>query len=185
MSDEILRTSREKMEKAIEVMLNEFKGVRTGRATPGLVENIRADYYGTPTPIKQLATITIPDAKMILIKPFDQGALAEIEKAIAKSDIGINPQSDGKVIRLTVPPLSEDRRRQMSVMVKDIGEKARVAVRNIRRDANKHIDDQEKEKAISKDDRFRLKDEIQKMTDGEEKRIGDSVEKKTKEIMTV
>ena len=120
--DDIVLEAEEKMEKALEVLNQEFKGVRTGRATPGLVEGISVDYYGAPTNLKQLATITIPDARMIVLKPFDPGSLGEIEKAIQKSNLGINPSNDGKMIRLAIPPLSEERRKQMVKMAKDMVE---------------------------------------------------------------
>lgn len=183
--EKITGEAKTKMEKALEVLQNEFKAVRTGRASPGLVENIKAEYYGTPTPVKQLATITTPDARMIMIKPFDQSALSEIEKAISKSDIGINPQNDGKIIRLAVPPLSEERRKQMCGMVKDAGEKAKTSIRNIRRDENKRADDEEKAKQVTEDEKFRIKEDIQKMTDGYAQKVDEAVDRKSKEVMSV
>lgn len=183
--DDIVLEAEDKMEKAVEVLLGEFKGVRTGRASPGLVEGVRVDYYGAPTPIRSLASITVPEPRMIMIKPFDGSAIGAIEKAIQKSDLGINPQSDGKILRLVIPPLSEERRKQMSKMVKDIGEKAKVALRNIRRDANTQADGEEKEKTISEDEKKRTRDEIDRLIKSYEAKIQDLVDKKTKEVMEV
>lgn len=182
-SDDILLESEDKMEKAVAVLLEEFKGVRTGRASPGLVEGIKVDYYGAPTQLKQIASIMIPEPRLILIKPFDPGSLSNIEKAVQKSDIGITPQSDGKILRLPVPPLSEERRKQMSKLIREFGEKAAVAIRNVRRDANKRTDDEEKEKKMSEDEKFRTKEEVQKLTEKYEARARELVEKKTKEVM--
>lgn len=184
-ADEILFDAEEKMEKAVEILLNEFKGVRTGRATPGLVENIKVDYYGAPTPLKSLASITVPEPRMILLKPFDPGSLSEIEKAILKSDVGLNPQNDGKIVRLVVPALSEERRRQMAKLVKELGEKARVTIRNLRRDANAQTDKEEKEKKMSEDEKFRTREEIQTLTKKFEDKVEELVSKKTSEVMEV
>lgn len=183
--DDIVLEAEDKMEKALGVLAEELKGVRTGRATPGLVENIKVEYYGAPTPLRQIANISIPDPRMIMIKAFDPSALAEIEKAIQKSGSGLNPQNDGKVIRVPIPPLSEERRRQMADMVKDFGEKARVAIRNIRRDGNKQADDEEKGKTISEDEKKRTKEEMQKLTGLFEGKVDDVLAKKTKEILEV
>ena len=183
--DDIVLEAEEKMEKAVEVLLQEFKGVRTGRATPGLVEGVTVDYYGAPTPLRQLATITIPDARMIVLKPFDPGSLGEIEKAIQKSNLGINPANDGKVVRLAIPPLSEERRKQMVKMAKDMVEKAKLAIRNARRDANAQSDAEEKDGALTEDERFKAKEEIQRLTEQYEKKAEEGLEKKTKEVMEV
>jgi ribosome recycling factor len=183
--DDIVLEAEEKMEKALEVLVQEFKGVRTGRATPGLVEGILVEYYGSPTNLKQLATITIPDARMIVLKPFDPGSLGEIEKAIQKSNLGINPANDGKVIRLAIPPLSEERRKQMVKMAKDMAEKAKVSIRSVRRDSNTQADKEEKEKILTEDEKFKAKEEIQRLTEQYEKKGDEALEKKTKEIMEV
>jgi ribosome recycling factor len=183
--DDIVLEAEEKMEKAVEVLTGEFKGVRTGRATPALVDGIQVDYYGAPTPIKQLATITIPDARLIVLKPFDPGSLGEIAKAIQKSNLGINPSNDGKVIRLAIPPLSEERRKQMTKMAKDLAEKAKVSIRSVRRDGNAQVDTEEKEKTITEDEKFKAREEIQKLTEQYEKQVEEALEKKTKEIMEV
>lgn len=183
--EDIILDAEDKMDKAIEFMMSELKGVRTGRASPALVENIKVDYYGAPTPLKQIASISIPDPRLIMIKPFDPSSLSSIDKAIMKSGIGLNPQSDGKIIRLPIPPLSEETRKKMTELVKDFGEKAKISIRGIRRDANKQADDEEKEKVISEDKKFRIKDEIQKLTEQYEDKIKELIEKKTKEVMEV
>ncbi len=181
--DDIVLEAEDKMEKAVEVMVNEFKGVRTGRASPGLVDGLRVEYYGAPTPLKGLASITVPEPRLILIKPFDAGALGDIEKAIQKSDLGINPQSDGKILRLVIPPLSEERRKQMAKLVKDHGEKAKVSLRNIRRDANQVADTEEKDKTISEDEKKRTRDEIDRLTKEYEAKVQNLVDKKSKEVV--
>jgi ribosome recycling factor len=183
--DDILLEAEERMEKAVEVFRGSLRGIRTGIASAGLVENIRADYYGSPTPLRQIAQIAIPDPQLIVIKPFDPTSLAAIEKAIHTSDIGINPQNDGKVIRLAVPGLSQERRRQLVARVKTMAEEARVAVRNIRRDANKQLDKEEKDGIFSEDDRDRAQEEVQKLTDQYEGKADELLEKKTKDIMEV
>ncbi|MBI2932152.1 MAG: ribosome recycling factor [Planctomycetes bacterium] len=181
--EDVVLEAEEKMEKAVEVMVNEFKGVRTGRASPGLVEGVRVEYYGAPTPLKGLASITVPEPRLIMIKPFDAKALGDIEKAIQKSDLGLNPQSDGKILRLVIPPLSEERRKQMSKLVKDIGEKAKVALRNVRRDANAAADAEEKEKKMSEDEKKRTREELDRLIKAHEAKIADLVERKIKEVM--
>ncbi|MEK7469525.1 MAG: ribosome recycling factor [Planctomycetota bacterium] len=184
-SDDIILEADDKMDKAVAVLTEEFKGLRTGRATPALVDHFMVEYYGAPTPIKQVASISCPDARLIVIKPYDVGALPGIEKAIQKSNLGINPQNDGKLIRLAIPPLSEERRKQYSKMAKDSSEKAKVAIRNIRRDAMKQAEDEEKKKVMTEDELTRFKEEIQKSITGHETKIDDILEKKTKEIMEV
>ena len=162
--DEILLDAEDRMEKAVAVMQGQLKGLRTGRATPGLVDSIRVDYYGSPTPLKQLATISVPEPQQIVIRPFDASSLSNIVKAIQASDVGLSPNSDGRVIRLGIPPLSTERRRQLATRVKEFAEEARVAIRNIRRDANKHADQSQKDKVLSEDERDDTKDEIQDLT---------------------
>ena len=183
--DDIFLESEDKMDKALGVLTDELKGVRTGRATPGLVEPLRVEYYGSPTPIKQLATISVPDARMIILKPFDPSCLAEIEKSVLKSDLGLNPQNDGKVIRLVIPPLSEDRRKKLAKHVKELGEKAKVAVRNVRRDALKLAEDEEKSGTITEDQHFKIKEDITKMVQDREAKIDEQLDKKTKEVMEI
>ena len=183
--DDIVLEAEDKMEKAIEVLAGEFKGVRTGRATPGLVEGVKVDYYGTPTPLKALASITVPEPRLIMIKPFDPGALSLIENAIQKSDTGLNPQSDGKILRLAVPPLSDERRKQMAKLIKEMTEKTKVSIRNVRRDANQTADGEEKAKTISEDDKKLTKDEIDRLTKSFEAKTQELADKKTKEVMEV
>ncbi|MCY2925433.1 MAG: ribosome recycling factor [Planctomycetota bacterium] len=180
--DEILLEVEEKMEHDVEYLRKEFRGIRTGRASPGLVEHIKVDYYGSPTDLRQLASITTPDASLIVIKPFDPGSIKEIDKAIAASNIGINPQSDGKVIRMVVPALSGERRHQITAQLKKLAEAARVAVRNARRDGNKDADHQQKSSEMTEDDTRICKEDIQKLTDKYEAAIEELLSAKTQEI---
>jgi ribosome recycling factor len=183
--DDIVLEAEDKMEKAVGVLADELRGVRTGRASAGLVDTLKVDYYGAPTPLKSLASITVPEPRMIMVKPFDPGAIDGIVKAIQKSEVGLTPQSDGKIIRLAVPPLSEERRKQMSKMVKEFGEKAKVSIRNIRREGNTTADAEEKGKKISEDELKRTKEEIDRLTKEYEAKAQESVDKKTKEVMEV
>src|SRR5438093_9674479 len=160
-SDEILFDAEERMEKAIGVFRDELRGRRTGRATPSLVDSIRVEYYGSPTPLKQLAQISTPDPQQIIIRPFDQGCLKDIEKAIRSSDLGMSPNNDGKMIRLTVPPMSGEQRTKMGSRIKKSAEDSKVACRNIRRDANKHFDVAEKDKEMTEDERDQGKELVQ------------------------
>lgn len=182
---EIYKEVQIKMQKSLGIVIEELKSIRAGGASPALVENIKVDYYGSLTPLKQIATITVPDSKLIMIKPYDYSILGAIEKAILKSELGITPINDGKIIRLMVPPLSEERRKQLVKRVKEIAEHYKVSIRNIRRDANKQAEIEEKAKTMSEDEKFRLKDEIQKLTEKFEHEINELVEKKTREIMEV
>lgn len=182
-SDEILFDAEERMEKAVQVLRDELRGLRTGRATPALVDGIRVEYYGSPTPLKQIAQISTPDPQQILIRPFDPSALKEIEKAIRSSDLGMSPNNDGKNIRLTVPPMSGEQRQKMVTRIKKSAEEAKVACRNIRRDANKHFDVAEKAKEMTEDDRDKGKDEVQSLLKKFEDKITDMADKKAKEVM--
>jgi len=166
----------------VEHLTQVFCGIRTGRASPGLVENIRVDYYGSPTPLQHMANVSIPEPRMIMIKPFDASAVAEVVKAIQKSELGITPQSDGKIIRLALPPLSEERRKQLGVMVRDKAEEARVAIRNVRRDANKEAD---ADTELTDDEATKLREEIDTLTKDYEGKVNAGLEKKTKEITEV
>jgi ribosome recycling factor len=181
--DEILLDAEERMEKAASVAHDHFQGLRTGRATTGLVDSIKVDYYGSPTPLKQIATISVPEAQQIMIRPFDQGVINDISKAIQSSDIGLAPNSDGKVIRLNIPPLSTERRKQMVARLKDLAEDARVAIRNIRRDANKHSDTSLKDKLINEDIHDQLKEQIQELTKQYEGKVNSMADAKEKDIM--
>jgi len=179
---QIITDSENKMNKAVEVLVDEFKGVRTGRASTGLVENIRIEYYGNPTPLKALAALSTPQPDMILVKPFDPGSIKDIEKGIQASDVGLTPMVDGKVIRLTVPPLSEERRQQLAHQVKGLGEQSKVSVRNVRRDAIKELEKEEKEKKITEDDLEKTKKQLDDMTKLHTDRIDHVVRHKTDEI---
>ncbi len=181
--DTILLETEDRMEKAFEVLKEKFRGMRTGRASPGLVDAIRVDYYGSPTPLKQIANISAPEANLLVIKPFDPSSLGEIEKAIMKSNLGIHPMNDGKLVRLQIPPLSQETRKQLTGRAKDIAEETRIAVRNVRRDGNKQADSISK--TMSEDDLKRLKDEIQTLTKGFEEKIDAALEAKNKELTTI
>ena len=182
-TDEILFDAEERMEKAANVFRDELRGLRTGRATPALVDGIRVEYYGSPTPLKQLAQINTPDPQQIVIRPFDQNSLKDIEKAIRSSDLGLSPNNDGKMIRLIVPAMSGEQRQKMVARIKKLAEEAKVALRNIRRDANKHFDQAEKEKEMTEDERDKGKEEVQTLLKKFEDRVGDMGEKKSKEVM--
>lgn len=181
--DEILLDAEERMEKAVKHLVDNLQGVRTGRATPGLVDTIKADYYGSPTPLKQMATISVPEPQQILIRPFDAGTIGDISKAIQNSDVGLAPNSDGRVIRLNVPALSTERRRQLVSRTKELAEEARIAIRNIRRDANKHTDQSHKEKLFSEDMRDETKDAVQDLTKKYESQVNEKASAKEKEVM--
>lgn len=183
--DERLQQYNDKMEKSMSNMMEEFGGIRAGRANPHVLDKLRVDYYGSPTPIQQVANVTVPEARMIQIQPWESKMLREIEKAILTSDIGINPTNDGKMIRLVFPELTEERRRDLTKEVKKKGENAKVAVRNIRRDANDAFKKLSKSADISEDEIKQLEDEIQKLTDKYIAEIDKSVEEKSKEILTV
>lgn len=180
---QIISLHQNNMEKAVDFLRNELKSVRTGRAAPGLVENLVVDYYGSPTPLKSLATIAIPEPTCIVIKPFDAGCLKDIEKAIKTSELSLAPVPEGKMIRLNIPPLSEERRKQIVQQVKQLGEKAKVSVRNIRRDANKVLDDEQKNKTITEDDCKKGKDNIDDITKKNVEQIDEIVKAKSDEIM--
>jgi ribosome recycling factor len=183
--DECVFNAEEKMEKASEHLRAEFAGIRGARATPGLVENIKVNYYGAPTPIKQLANIGIPEPTQLVLKPFDPGSIGEMEKAILKSELGITPQNDGKLIRLIMPPLSEERRRQLVKRAKELAEAQRIAIRNVRRDANKEADQLVADGEIPEDDFEKLKIEIDTLTKNYTVRVDKLLDDKTKELMEV
>jgi ribosome recycling factor len=181
--EEILMDAEERMEKAVNVLGNALKGIRTGRANPGLVDSVRVEYYGSPTPLKQVANISVPEPQQILIRPFDTTVLDAIAKAIIASELGMVPNNDGRVIRLNVPPLSTERRKQMGGRIKELAEEARVAIRNVRRDANKHADTAEKEKTLSEDDCKHTKEQVQELTKKYEGMVNDRAASKEKEVM--
>lgn len=183
--DEITKDANARMDKAVKHLQEQLRAVRTGQASPALVENMRVDYYGTPTPISQLATIGAPEPRQLTIKPFDLSVLSEIEKTIQKSDLGINPSSDGKILRLTLPQLSGEQRSKYAAKVKDMCEEGRIAMRNTRRDLNKAADQAKKDGDLTEDDNKRLHDEIQNLLKDYEGKINSIQEKKTEEIMSV
>jgi len=182
-SNQIMNDSESRMKKAIESTKRDYSGVRTGRASSALVEHIKVEYYDTLTPLNQVANISTPDARTIEIKPWDPQALGEIEKAIQKSDLGISPNNDGHVIRLSMPPLTEERRKEFVKIVKKFSEDGRVAIRGIRQDANKSLDTLKKDKTISEDEYKKFHDRIQKMTDLHTEEINKLTEHKEKEIL--
>ncbi len=182
---EICVSAEEKMDKAVEFLHNEYRGIRTGRASTALVENIHVDYYGSSTPLKQLANLSVPEPTQILIKPFDTNSIKDIDKALQASPLGITPNTDGRVIRLIMPPLSGERRQQLVQQVKQMAEHARVSVRNVRRDANKHLDQAQKDKEITEDERDEAKKEIDELTKKHISQIDDILKAKSAEIMEV
>jgi ribosome recycling factor len=187
MLSEQKKKAEEKMSKALDVLRKEFTTLRTGRASLGILDGIMVDFYGTPTALNQVSNLAMPDPRMITIQPWEPKMLGEIEKAILKSDVGITPSNDGKIIRLSIPPLTEERRQQIVKHAKKLAEDARVAIRNIRRDVNDDIKKKSKDKVVhvSEDEVKKLQDEIQKTTDSYIKKIDDLLAHKEKEIMTV
>jgi ribosome recycling factor len=184
-TDETLLDAMEKMDKAVEHVQGQFATVRTGRAAPALVERLLVDYYGAPVPLQQLASIQVPEARSLVVKPHDRGALGPIERAIRDSDLGVSPNSDGVVIRLNFPPLTEERRREYVKVVKNMAEDGRIAVRNIRRDARKHLDGAEKEGVISRDDLERAEKELERVTHDHVDRIDKAFGRKESELLEV
>lgn len=182
-ADEILLDAEERMEKAIAKLKDDLTGIRTGRANPGLVDTLRVEVYGSPTPLKQIASVSAPEPQQIVIRPFDPGTIKDIEKGIIASDLGLAPQSDGKVIRLNIPALSGEVRKSMVARTKDLAEEQKVAIRNIRRDANKQADQAEKDKELTEDDRDKLKDEIQELTKKFEHQATDLAKAKEEEVL--
>ncbi|HUR53890.1 MAG TPA: ribosome recycling factor, partial [Gemmataceae bacterium] len=182
-TQQILKDAEERMEKALGKLRDDLKGLRTGRASPAMLDSLRVDYYGSPTPIKNIASVTCPDAASIVIKPYDANALKDIEKAIRSSDLGLAPNNDGKTIRLSVPAMSGDQRKKLVTQMKKSAEAARVSCRNIRRDGNKHFDDAEKAKAMTEDDRDKGKEKMQDLLKKYEASIDALTSKKEKEIM--
>jgi len=187
MLSEQQKKAEDKMNKALEVLRKEFATLRTGRASLGILEGIMVDYYGTPTHLNQVANMAVPDPRQITLQPWEPKMLGEIEKAILKSDVGITPTNDGKIIRLTIPPLTEERRHQIVKHAKKLAEDARVAIRNIRRDVNDEIKKKSKDKNahVSEDETKKLQDEIQKTTDNHIKKIDELLAHKEKEILTI
>ena len=181
-SKQFLKETEAKMQKAIEAVKREFGEVRSGRANPKLVEGIRVDYYGSPTLLKNIATITVPEARLLVINPWDPNSTKAIEKAILESDLGVTPIVDGKVIKVIIPPLSQERREELIKIVRKIAEEGRIYIRTVRREAKEKIKDMEKEKKISEDDRYRLEEELQKLTDKYIKEVDKILEEKEEEL---
>lgn len=182
MSKETIKEADSKMKKALEAVQREFMEVRTGRAHPGLIEGMHIDYYGTLTMIKQVASISVPDPKTVIIQPWDANAIPEIEKAINNSKLGVSPVVDGKLVRLNIPPLSKERREELIKVVRDMAEHGRISLRTIRREANEKIKKLQTETKISEDDSFRAQEEIQKLTDKYIKDVDKVLEEKNKEL---
>jgi ribosome recycling factor len=182
-AEDILLDAEDRMEKAIQVLKNNLAGIRTGRANPGLVDSLRVEVYGSAMPIKQLASVGAPEPTQIVIRPYDPGTLKEIEKAIIASDLGFNPQNDGRLVRISVPPLSGEQRKKMVARIKELAEEAKISIRNIRRDANKALDQAEKNKEVSEDQRDDLKEEVQELTKKFETVASDTAKTRESEVM--
>lgn len=182
-SEEILLDCEERMDKALSNYKEQLRGLRTGRASPAMVDNLRVEYYGSPTPLKQLAQISTPEPQQILIRPYDTGALKDIEKAIRSSDLGLSPSNDGKMIRLTVPPMSGEQRKKLEKLVKEKAEEAKVSCRNVRRDANKGLETAQKGGELTEDELETAKEQVQTLLKDHEARISDLADKKVQEIL--
>lgn len=178
-------TSEEKMKKAVEALKNDFNGLRTGRASPALLDKIRVDYYGEKAPLSQVATVSVPEARLIVVQPWDRSLIGEIEKALQKSELALNPSNDGKVIRIAIPPLTEERRKELAKMAKQMAEQSRVSVRNIRRDGLEELKKQLAAGGVAEDSIKKEEDELQKLTDSFIAQIGKVLEEKEKEILEV
>jgi ribosome recycling factor len=184
-TQDIHTETEQRMQKVIESLKKDLSRIRTGRATPALLDGLTVDYYGSPVPVNQVANISIPDARMVVIQPWEKSMISAVEKAIQTSDLGLNPQNDGNLIRLPIPPLSEERRKDIYKNCKKIGEESKIAIRNVRRDSNEKLKKEEKEKVITQDEEKKGLDEIQKTTDRFVKNIDDLLVQKEKEVMEV
>ena len=183
MIDSLYNEARERMGDSVDALKNEFKRIRTGRASLALFEGIRVSYYGTPTPLNQIASLSIPESRLIVIQPWDQSVIGEIEKEILKSELGLTPMNDGKVIRVPIPPLTEERRRELVRVVRKIAEEHKVSIRNIRRDTNELLKGLKKDGEISEDDFYRGQDKVQKITDDYIRLVDQTCQEKEKEIL--
>lgn len=183
--DDILLEAEEKMDNSVRALKDEYRTIRTGRASPSLVEGLKVECYGTLCPLKQVGTIGAPDPRQLIIKPFDRNVLGDIERAILKSDLGLTPSNDGKVIRIPIPPLSEERRRQLTSRLKEMAEETRVSLRGTRRDAIKQIEQEQKDGIIPEDNAFKGKDEMQELIKKYEKDVDEALSKKSAEVMEV
>jgi len=182
-ADDILLDVEERMEKAISVLKNQLAGIRTGRANPGLVDSLKVEVYGSLSPMKQVASVGAPEPQQIVIRPYDAGTIKDIEKAIIASGLGLAPQSDGRVIRLNIPPLTTETRRKLVARIKELTEESKVSIRNVRRDGNKAADQEEKDKLLSEDDCKSLKDQIQELTKQYENTASDMAKARENEVM--
>jgi len=183
MIEDIYQDTRDRMGKSIDALNNELKRVRTGRASLGILDGMSVDYYGTPTPLNQMASLSVPESRLIMIQPWDVSVIKDIEKAILKSDLGLTPSSDGKLIRISIPPLTEERRKELVKVIQKISEDYKIAVRNIRRDSNEMLKALKKDGDISEDDAFKAQDQVQKITDENIKKIDGVFKNKEKEIL--
>jgi ribosome recycling factor len=181
--EDIMLDAEERMDKALGVLKNNLAGIRTGRATPGLLDSVKVTVYGSATPLKQLASIGAPEPQQLVVRPFDPSTIKDIEKAIVASELGLNPQNDGKMIRINIPPLSTDVRKKLVARIKELSEETRVSIRNVRRDANKAIETAEKDKTISEDDRDKAKEDIQELTKKFENSVGDLAKNREADVM--
>jgi ribosome recycling factor len=185
MADDAFGSAEYKMKRAVEILQRDYANIRTGRASPNLLDRIQVDYYGAATPINGLATITVPEPRLIVVQPWDRGTITAIERAIQKSDLGLNPSSDGTVIRLAIPQLNEERRRELVRQVHRRAEEGRVAVRNVRRESQDEFKKQEREHTISEDELKRLSDRLQKLTDSHVGQIDEIAKRKEQEVLEV
>ena len=183
MIESMYQETKESMQKSIDALKNEFKKVRTGRASLSILDDIRVDYYGTPTPLNQMASLSVPESRLIAIQPWDVSVIKDVERAILKSDLGLTPSSDGKVIRISIPPLTEERRKQLVKVIYKKSEEHKISIRNVRRDANDLLKSLKKDGEISEDDAFKAQDEVQKITDEYIQLIDDVCKVKEKEIL--
>lgn len=185
MSDDIFGSAEHRMRRAVEILQRDYGNIRTGRARPALLDRVQVDYYGTPTPVNNLATVSVPEPRMLVIQPWDRTTIGAIEKAIQRSDLGLNPNSDGTVIRLVLPQLTQDRRKELVKQVHKRAEEGKVAVRNIRREAQDELKKQERDHAISEDELKRASERLQKLTDSHIGQIDDIARRKEHEVMEV
>jgi ribosome recycling factor len=181
--EDVLLDAEERMDKALAHLKNNLSGIRTGRAAPGLLDSVKVTVYGSQTPLKQLASVGAPEPQQLVIRPFDTSVIKDIEKAIVASELGLNPQNDGRIIRINIPPLSTDTRKKLVARIKELSEEARISIRNVRRDANKALDTAEKEKTIGEDDRDKAKDEVQELTKKFEDSVGELAKSREEDVM--
>src|SRR2546427_2029147 len=185
MMDDLIDDAVRRMDKSVETTQHEFNSIRTGRASAALLDHVAVDYYGTPTPLNQLSTINVPEPRMLTVQPFDPGSLKAIEKAIMESDLGLTPSNDGKIIRLPIPQLTEERRKELVKVVRHVAEEGRVAVRNVRRDTIHHLKELVDSGEVGADEEHRAQERVQKLTDGHVQKIDELLKKKEAEIMEV